>query len=88
MEKKNYVDSLNEFLAPLQDFDSIKYARTSTGAEYIRIADNLGGCAFLDVTGDSLADVLNDVAQIILHKVPMNIVQDIDHKRRIAPLFK
>ena len=88
MEKKNYVESLNEMLAPMQDFESIKYATTSTGGEYIRIADIIGGCAFLDVTGDSLEQTLEKVAQIILHKVPGGVVKDIESKRKIARLFR
>ena len=87
-EKKQYVESLHGFLAPMQDFDSIKYARTHTGAEYIRVADVLGGCAFLDITGEECGQILDNVAQIVRREVPQNVIHDIDVKRKIAPLFR
>lgn len=87
-EKMNYVESLNEFLKPMQDFKDIKYARTHTGAEYVRITDTIGGCAFFDVTGDGLDRILDNIAQIIRHGVPANVVHDRTVLRRIAPLFR
>ena len=87
-EKKQYVDSLNDFLKPMQDFKDIKYARTHTGAEYIRVTDTIGGCAFLDVTGEECGEILDNVAQIVRHGVPSNVVHDINVKRKIAPLFR
>lgn len=87
-EKRNYVMDLSKALGPLQDFEAIAYAQTATGAEYIRISDCLGGCAFLDVTGRSLEDILCDVAKIVLRQVPASVIRDIEHKRKIAPLFR
>lgn len=87
-EKKQYVESLNIMLAPMQDFDSIRYARTHTGAEYIRVADILGGYAFLDITGEECGEILDNVAQIIRREVPKNVIHDIDVLRKIAPLFR
>ena len=86
-EKMNYVQGLNFALAPLADFEAIKYARTHTGAEYIRISDTIGGCAFLDVTGVGCDGILDNVAQIVRHEVPKNIVTDISSKMKIAPEF-
>ena len=86
--KMNYVESLNEFLKPMQDFNDIKYVRTHTGAEYIRITDTIGGFAYLDVTGDGLDRILDNIAQIIRHGVPSNVVHDRTVLRMIAPLFR
>ena len=87
-EKKLYVESLNEMLKPMQDFDSIKYGRTHSGAEYVRISDTIGGCAFLDVTGESLQKLLEDVAKLICKEVPANVVYEKEVMRKIAPLFR
>lgn len=92
-DKAAYVKSLNEFLAPMEDFESIKYVHTNTDAEYIRITDILGGKMFLDVTGYTLGEILNSVAQVILVRVPadrMNLqaVADVAELRRVAPLFR
>ena len=88
-DKKAYVESLNVMFAPLRDFDSIKYARSYiTEQEYIKIADKLGGCAFLDVTAMSAECILKELASLILGNVPRSCVTSKDAKRKIVSLFK
>lgn len=87
MEKKNYVESLNEFLKPMQDFNDIKYAKSATG-EYIRVTDIIGGCAFIDVTGEGCDGILDAVATLVKHGVPKGVIHDTPKKRQIAPLFR
>ena len=94
-ERKNYVDGLTLALAALRDFGSIEYARTyTTEEEYIRITDTIGGCAFLDVTALSRAEILKDVARVMLidelegEHFPKSIITDKDKMRQIAPLFR
>lgn len=87
-DKARYVNSLNATLAPLTDFDKVQYARSvKAGDEYIKIADKLGGAAFIDVTGDSEEELLKKIAQIILGQIPDGTVISRERKRKIAPLF-
>ena len=92
-DKANYIRGLNTALAPMQDFDSIKYARTITGEEFIKIADNIGGCIFIDVTGSDKSDILKDVAKVVLVNeldathLPAGTIVDKAKMREIAPLF-
>lgn len=86
MEKKNYVESLNTLLKPMQDFKDIKYARSMTG-EYIRVTDTIGGCAFIDVTGEGCDAILEAVATLVKHGIPKGVIHDTPRKREIASLF-
>ena len=93
-DRKNYVDGLMLALAPIRDFDAIEYARTyTTEEEFVRITDTIGGCAFLDVTALTKAEILKDIARVLLLDelkgvhFPKSIITDIDRKRQIAPLF-
>lgn len=93
-EKRKYVESLNEMLAPMQDFDSIKYANDAiTSGEYVKIADTLGGYVYLDVTAMDLEGILKDVARVILSdelgsEYPKSLIHDKQKLREIAPLFR
>lgn len=88
-EKESYINDLNKALKPLHDFNSIEYARNALNDnEYIKVSDTIGGCQFLDATGMSLEDVLIDVSQLVLGKVPASMVMTRDDKRKIAPLFR
>ena len=88
-EKRKYVESLNDVLKVLEDFDYVKYARSYvTEQEYIKVADKLGGCAFLDVTAMSNECILKEIALIILDSVPKSCITARNVLRKIAPLFK
>ena len=95
-DRKQYVEVvLDATLSPMQDFDNIRYSKDAvTDKEYIRLADQIGGCVFLDVTAEPLGEVLKDVSRIVLNdelegaQFPKNIVSDIETKRKVAPLFR
>lgn len=94
-ERRNYVESLNVMLAPIEDFDSIHYGKAPvTNEEYIKISDNLGGYVYINVTADSLEDILMSIARVILNAdlegkhMPKRIITDRQKLREIAPLFK
>lgn len=88
-EKRKYVESLNDVLKVFEDFDYIKYARSYiTEQEYVKVVDKVGGCAFLDVTAMSTANVLKEIAVMVLGNVPKSCIASTDMKRKIAPLFK
>ena len=94
-ERKKYVESLNATLAPIEDFDSIHYGKAAvTNEEYVKISDKLGGYVYINVTADSLEDILMSVARIILNAdlegkhMPKGIITDRQKLREIAPLFK
>ncbi len=77
-----------------QDFLSIRYARSAvTDAEYVRVTDITGRAVTFNITGNSLEDIVNDMARIILMGVEdvhalNGIVTDLEEMRRLAPLFK
>lgn len=88
-EKREYVKRLNETMMPIQDFGGIRYANDPrTGAEYIKVWDVVGGAQFFDITGYSLANILEDVSMLILRKIPDSVVKSTEKKREIARLFK
>lgn len=94
-ERRNYVESLNAMLTPMQDFDSIHYGKVAiTNEEIIKISDKIGGYVYIEVTGDSLESILKDVARIILdtepdkRRIPRGLITDRQKLREIAPLFK
>lgn len=94
-EKKDYIGTLRTALKPFQDFEDIRYARSYvTEEEFVKISDQLGNAAFLDVTGMTKAELLKEVARVILldeiqgQFAPKSVVTDIERKRKIAPLFR
>ena len=94
-DKRDYVSALKAILEPVQDFEDIKYARSYvTEEEYVKISDQLGNAAFLDVTGMTKAELLKEVARVILLDelrggcTPESVVTNIIEKRKVAPLFR
>lgn len=94
-EKKKYVEDLNIMLKPMKDFEAIRYAmKPVTSQEYIKISDTLGGYVYLDVTGETLSDILKDVCRVVLNAelnvmhFPKRLIHDRDQLREIAPLFR
>lgn len=94
-DKRDYVSALKAVLEPIQDFLDLMYARSYvTEEEYLKISDQLGNAAFLDVTGMTKAEMLKEVARVILldeiqgQFAPKSVVADIETKRKIAPLFR
>ena len=91
-EKNRYVESLNNTLSVMKDFQSVSYAWDAlTGQEYVKISDTLGGYACLDVTGAGLEQIFKNIVKTLLsndRELPFGIVHDRQQLRKIAPLFR
>lgn len=93
--RRNYIEGLQVALAPVRDFDQIRYARSySTEEEFVKISDTIGGSCFLNVTGLSNAEVFREVCKAVLiddlkaDRSPSSLILDTNKKRQIAPLFR
>lgn len=88
-KKNDFVKSLNEPLSVYEDFEAIEYAyEPKLGDEYIRVRDKLGYATYINVTANSEAAILKEVARLMLDERPVGLVTSIERKRAIAPLFK
>ena len=93
-QKAKYVNEvLRCAMLPMEDFGSIEYARSSvTDEEYIRIADKIGSVAYLDVTAESMEDILKSVSKIILGAeittIPKGLITDKPKLRQVSALFR
>lgn len=87
--KAKYVESLNEPLSVLTDFEAIEYARDPiAGDEYIRIRDKLGQAFYVNVTGNSEEAILKEVSRMALETKAHGFVTNRDKIRAIAPMFR
>lgn len=93
--RKNFIeDGIGSLMAVKEDFESIKYARSSvTNREFVRIRDIFGKAATIEITGDDLEKILLDMSRLILmgkEKVsaPSGCITDQEQLRKIYPLFK
>ena len=88
-KKKAFVESLNEPLKAMRDFEAIEYARDPiTCDEYIRIKDKLGQVFYVNVTGDSEEAILLEVARMTLGTKAVGFVTSRERIRAIAPMFR
>ena len=95
-ERRMYVEGhLFSCLKVFPQFDAIKYAKNiDTREEFLRITDVLGGKCFLDITGETEADIFIAVATIVLMSTlgiktpPKELIIDLDKKKAVAPLFR
>lgn len=88
-KKRDFVKSLNEPLSVYEDFEAIEYTyEPKLGDEYIRVRDKLGYATYINVTANSEAAILKEVARLMLDEKPVGLVTSIERKRAIAPLFK
>lgn len=90
--RKNFVEGFGEFMEAKKDFLDIKYARTTTGKEYVRVRDIFGKAATFEITKDDLDRVFADMCRLALmgdEKVsaPRGYIDDLETLRKIAPLF-
>ena len=87
--KAKYVESLNEPLSVLTDFEAIEYARDPiAGDEYIRIRDKLGQAFYVNVTGNSEEAILKEVSRMALETKAHGFVTNREKIRAIAPMFR
>lgn len=88
-KKRAFVRSLNGPLSVHEDFESIEYTyEPKIGDEYIRVKDKLGYVTYINVTANSEAAILKEVARLMLDERPVGLITSIERKRAIAPLFK
>lgn len=87
-KRRDYIRSLNIALAVIPDFEGIAYVNTAMGKEYVKIWDNIGGAAYLDISDMHLSDVFHSIAMSVKGQEPRNIVNDINVMRSLVPLFK
>ena len=93
-QKAQYVNEvLRCAMLPMDDFGSIEYARCSiTEEEYIRVSDKIGGVAYLDVTAESMEDILKNVVKLILGAemdlIPKGLITDKPKLKEVSALFR
>lgn len=88
-KKRQYVDSLNEPLSVLTDFETIEYARDPiAGEEFIRLRDKLGQAFYVNVTGNSEEAILMEVSRMTLGTKAHGFITSRDKIRAIAPMFR
>lgn len=95
-DRKAYIEGLTIGLNALREFDGIEYTRTPlTGEEFVKVSDLTGASMFLDVTEMTKAEILKDVARILLmgeinddRIIPKGFVTDKDEILAIAELFR
>lgn len=95
--RKSYVEgALQMALTPIRSFDGIEYTRKAlTGEEFVKISDLTGATMFLEVTGMTRAEILKDIARLVLMDdindsavIPVGFVWGQEKKLEIAELFK
>ena len=87
--KRQYVESLNEPLSALTDFEALEYARDPiTGEEFIRLRDKLGQAFYVNVTGNSEEAILKEVSRMTLGNKAHGFVVNREKIRTIAPMFR
>ncbi len=89
-EKKVYVEgTMADLLAVYPRFEGIDYAvDKQTSEEFIRIRDEVSGPMFINVTGNSLSAIAQEVSRVILRIKPTGLVVNASVKNSIAPLFR
>ena len=88
-KKKAFVESLNEPLKALRDFEAIEYARDPIqGDEYIRIRDKLGQAFYVNVTGNSEEAILLEVSRMMLGTKAVGFITNRERIRAVAPMFR
>ena len=88
-KKKAFVESLNEPLKALRDFEAIEYARDPIqGDEYIRIMDKLGQVFYVNVTGNSEEAILLEVSRMTLGEKAVGFITNRERIRAVAPMFR
>ena len=95
--RKDYIEgALQMALTPIRSFDGIEYTRKAlTGEEFVKVSDLTGATMFLNVTDMSRAEILKDIARLVLMDdindsaiIPIGFVSDEETKLDIAELFK
>ena len=88
-KKSDYVSRLNSVLDASEYFDGIDYAKDHIrGDEYIRIRNSIGDTYYINVTGNSEAAILMEVARFVNGIRPTGYVDNRDRRLAASKLFK
>ena len=95
-DRESYVEGLSIGLNALREFDGIEYTRKPlTGEEFVKISDLTGASMFLDVTKMTKAEILKDVAKVLLmgdiddsRIIPQSFITDKEQMLDVAELFR
>lgn len=95
-DRQMYVEGLRIGLCALREFDGIEYFRKAlTGEEFVKISDLTGSSMFLDITKMTKAEILKDVAKVLLmgdiddsRIIPMSFISDKEKMLDVAELFR
>ena len=87
--KRIYVEQiLAAALKPMDRFGSIQYARdVVTGEEYIKITESDGWPWYINVTGNSLQAIGEEVCTMVGHGTPNGLVKVRAKQREINRMF-
>ena len=88
-EKKAYVEGvLWQALKPIDYFGSIQYARNAiTNEEYIKLVEADGYPWYVNVTGNSLGAIAQEVAAMVCHQTPGGLVRGRAKQVEINKMF-
>lgn len=88
-EKKAYVEeTLKNALKPMDDFGNIQYARdVITNEEYVKVVEADGHPWYINVTGDSLQSIGQEVCRMVCHRTPTGIIKVRERQIEINKLF-
>lgn len=95
-DRKAYIEGLTIGLNALREFDGIEYIRKPlTGEEFVKVSDLTGASMFLEVTNMTKAEILKDVAKILLmgeiddsRIIPHGFITDKERMLDVAELFR
>lgn len=69
IEKRKFVEKVNEALIPLPDLEAIEYRNISDKySEFLRVTYGCGEQIYIDVTGDSIEAMAQEMAKAILRE--------------------
>lgn len=69
IEKRKFVEKVNEVLFPLPDLEAIQYRNISDKySEFLRVTYGYGDRIYIDVTGDSIEAIAQEMARAILRE--------------------
>lgn len=88
VEKKDYVDLMSKVLQPLVDFGSCEYTNVySTGSEFVKLSDSMGGARFIDVTSQDKESILLEVLELLMTGNSSHVINSKQGRREVAKLF-
>jgi len=89
IEKREFVEKLNEAFTKIDPENSIEYKNISDKySEFIRISCHGGPYTYIDVTGDSLEAIANEVARYQLKLASSASITNPTHRTIVEGWFE